>query len=73
MAPGLQLGIDQFVVHRHLETSPIGWVQGQRFDLWLIGFHQLICQADGPVGVVSNGAVRNRNVEQHVCTSNAPY
>jgi hypothetical protein len=73
VAPGLQLGINQFVVHRDLKTPAVGWEQGKRFDLRLKLFDQLIRQADGPVSVVSNGAVGNRNVEQHVYTSNVPY
>ena len=73
MTSGLQLGIEQFVVHRHLKTPPVGWIQGQRFDLGFKSFNEFIRQADGPVSVVSNSAVGNRYVEQHVYTSNAPY
>jgi len=62
VSPGLQLGIDQFLVHSDLKTPSIGWEQGKRFDLGLKLIDQLDCQANGPVSVVSNSAIRDGNV-----------
>lgn len=59
MAVGLQLGIDQFVIHRDLKAPPIRGHQGDRLDLRLKLLEQIGCQTDSPVGVVSNYAIDN--------------
>jgi hypothetical protein len=57
MPVGLQLGIKQFTIHRKLKSSPVGWHQGERFDIWLKFLEQFGCQTDSTIGVVSNRTV----------------
>jgi len=40
--------------------------QGERFDLGFILLEQLSRQTGGPVGVVSDGAVHDLNLHQHI-------
>jgi len=62
MAPGLQLGINQAAIDRYFKTASIRGYQRDLFDLGLELLQQLIDQADGPAGVVSDGTVDHRDV-----------
>jgi hypothetical protein len=53
----LELGIDQTIAYFDLKLASVRWDQGQAFELVLEFLEQFICQAHGPVGVVSYGAV----------------
>jgi hypothetical protein len=53
----LELGIDQLIVYLDLEPASVRRDQGQDPDLILELFEQVVCQAHGPVGVVSNRTV----------------
>jgi hypothetical protein len=59
---GLEFGIDQFVVHTDLELAAVRGDQGQTLDVVLERLKQVICQAHGPVGVVSYSAVDDFDV-----------
>ena len=58
----LELGIDQLVSDRDLESAPVRGDQGQVSDIILELFEQFIRQAHGPVGVVSYSAVDDFDV-----------
>jgi len=62
MTMGLELGVDQFVSNRDLEPASVRGNQSQIPNIILELFQQLICQAYGPVGVMSNSAVNNFDV-----------
>jgi hypothetical protein len=51
---GLQLGIYQAVVYRHLKTTANRRNQRQRFDLGFESVEQIYHQTGGAVGVMSN-------------------
>lgn len=57
MTVGLEFGIDQRITYHDLEPASVRRDQGQVPDVVLELFEQLICQAHGPVGVVSNRTV----------------
>jgi hypothetical protein len=59
----LQFGIYKIPVHTDLETAPFRWDQGYGFDLLLELLEQVICQANGPVGVVSDSAINDLDLE----------
>jgi hypothetical protein len=63
VAVGLQLGIDQLPVHADLEAAAIGGDQDHRLDQVLELFEQFASQAHGPVGVVSNRAVDDLDLQ----------
>jgi hypothetical protein len=52
---------DEFVVHADLEAASVRGKEFQRFDLALELTHQVTCQAHGPVSVVSNRTILDRN------------
>ena len=62
MTQGLQLGIDQAVIHCDLELTSVRGNQGQVSDLVLEILEQVGRQAHGPVGVVSYSAVDDFDV-----------
>lgn len=66
---GLEFGIDQPVVHTDLELASIRRYQGQALEVVLKFFEQFICQAHGPVGVVSYSAVDDFDVYHWVMLS----
>jgi hypothetical protein len=72
VAVGLQLGIQQLPVDADLEAAPIGGDDRQRFDLRLESFEQFYRQTGGAPGVVSNGAVFQLDLQQHVRFSQNP-
>jgi hypothetical protein len=57
--PGLQLGIDQGIIHRDLIAASLGGGKGDALDLRLVVFEQFICQANGPVCIVSDNAIND--------------
>ena len=59
---GLEFGVDQLVSNRDLELAAVRRDQAQVPDVVLEFFQQFICQAHGPVGVVSNSAVDDFDV-----------
>ena len=59
---GLEFGIDQRFVHLDLEPASVRGNQGQVLDVVLELFEQFVCQAHGPVGVVSNSAIDDFDV-----------
>ncbi len=50
-------------VHADLEAASVRWDQRYRFDQVLELLEQVICQAHGPVGVVSDSAVNDLDLE----------
>jgi hypothetical protein len=59
----LQFGIYKISIHTHLETAPFRWDQCYGFDQVLELLEQVICQANGPVGVVSDSAINDLDLE----------
>ena len=59
----LQFGIYKLTVHAALETAPFRWDQRYGFDQVLELLEQVICQANGPVGIVSDSAINDLNLE----------
>jgi hypothetical protein len=59
----LQFGIYKLPVHADLEAASIRWDQRYGFDQVLELLEQVICQANGPVSVVSDSAVNDLNLE----------
>lgn len=59
MATGCKFGIDQFVIDADLIAPAIGRDEADGFDLRLKIVEQLIGQAHGPIGVVSDRAVND--------------
>jgi hypothetical protein len=57
MTFGLQFRIDQLSIDRDLEAAAIRWNEGYALDHMLELLEQVICQAYGPVGVVSDRTV----------------
>jgi hypothetical protein len=57
MTFGLKFGIDQRSVHTDLEAASIRGNEGERFNQMLKLPEQVLFQAHGPVGVVSNRTV----------------
>ncbi len=63
MALGLELGINQLPVHADLEAAPVRGNERDAFDQVLELLEQIIRQAHGPVGVMSDRTVNNLNFE----------
>lgn len=59
MTMGFQLGKDQLPVDRNLKATAIRGNERDRLDHVLIILQQLICQAHGPTGVVSDRAIND--------------
>ncbi len=59
---GLEFGIDQFITHFNLEFAGVRRRQYKIPDIEFKVFQQIGCQAHGPVGVVSNCAVDDFNI-----------
>ena len=62
MTVGLEFGVDQTVAHLDLKPASIRRDQGQVLELVFEFLEQVICQAHGPVGVVSYSAVDDFDV-----------
>ena len=70
---GLQLGVDQLSVHRHLETTAVRGSKRETIDEVFELLQQVSCQAHGPVSVVSDGAVDDLDLQHdHSQTSKMP-
>lgn len=69
MTVGLEFGIHQVLVHFDLEFAAIRRDQGQVPDVVLEFFQDFICQAHGPVGIMSNSAVDDFDVYHWVIFS----
>jgi hypothetical protein len=59
MTPKLFLREDQLPVHADLELASIRGKEYQGLDIRLELFEQIVYQANGPVGVMSNRAIDN--------------
>ncbi len=65
----LQFGIYKLPVHADLEASPFRGDQRYGFDQVLELLEQVVCQANGPVGIVSDSAVNNLDLEHKTSRS----
>lgn len=65
MPPSGEFGVNQRAVERHLKAPAIGGDQRDRFDFGFILPQEISRQTGGPIGVVSDRAVLDGNVEQH--------
>ncbi len=63
MPLGLQLGVDELSVYLDLEPSAVRRDQHEPFDHVFKLLEELTCQAHGPVGVVSDRAVHDLDLE----------
>ena len=63
MPVGLELGVHQPSIHRHLKTAPIGRDEGDHVDQVLEMLEQFTYQANGPVSVVSDRTVDDLNLQ----------
>jgi hypothetical protein len=61
VTPGLQLGVDEGPIHGDFESAPIGRDQAYALDSEFEFLEKFGHQTDGPIGVVSNSAVLNRD------------
>jgi len=59
------LGVNEGVVKGYLKPAFIGRDEGDGFNLGLKMVEEFGCQTGSPVGVVSNSAVFDGNLEQH--------
>lgn len=66
MSSGLEFGVYQLIVDGDLATASIGWDECNALDLCLDLIKHLICQAHGPVGVVSDCAIGDGNFKHGV-------
>ena len=57
MPPGAELGVEQFIVDRHFESTARRGDKRDGFDTGLERLKQFSHQTDGARGVVSNSAV----------------
>ena len=62
MSSGLEFGVYQFIIHGDFVPASLRWDECNTLDLWLEISEQLVCQAHGPVGVVSNRTIDNGNL-----------
>ena len=62
MPPGLKFGIDQLFIHGHLVSASLRGDQGEALDLRFESLEQVICQAHGPVSIVSDSAIDDRDL-----------
>ncbi len=58
-----KLRVHKPAVHAHLKATPVRRNQGYSFHQVLEVLEQLTCQANGPVGVVSDRTVDNLNLQ----------
>jgi len=63
MAFGLEFGIDQRSIHADLEAASVRGNEGYRLNDMLKLLEQVLFQAHGPVGVVSNCTVGDFDFE----------
>jgi hypothetical protein len=65
VAAGAQFGVEGFAIGHDLEATAVGGDEGELFDFWFVGLQQFGRQTGGALGVVSDGAVGDFDVEQH--------
>lgn len=63
-----KLGVDEAPVHADLKTTAVRRNEGDPFQQVLEVLQKLTCQANGPVGVVSDRTVKNLDL-QHKASS----
>ena len=63
VTPSVELRIDQFGIYRHFKPTSVRRNQGDGFDGVLKLLEQLGCQANGPVGIVSDRAIDDFNFQ----------
>ena len=63
MTPGAQLRVEQLALHADFKPTAIGWDQAHAGQIGFEVLEQFHRQTDGAVGVVSNGAVDDLNVD----------
>jgi hypothetical protein len=63
MPAGLKLGVQEPVVHGYLKTASVGWDQRNVLYQMLELLEEFVCQAHGPVCVVSDRAVNNLDLQ----------
>jgi hypothetical protein len=59
VTPGLEFGVNQLTVHTDFEPASIGGNKCHTFNLRFKILEQIVCQAYGPVCIVSNSTVGN--------------
>jgi hypothetical protein len=65
MPPGFQLGVEQAAIHLNFKSAAIGRHQVDSLYLGFETAQQLLYQANGPVGVMSDSTIGDINFEQH--------
>jgi len=61
VTPGLELGVYQLIIYSDLIPASLGWDESNTLDFLLDIFEKFVCQANGPLGVVSDSAVEDGN------------
>jgi hypothetical protein len=61
---GLEFGVKKCIIYSDLETTSHGREERNTLYLWFVGIKQFIRQANGPVSIMSNCAVNDRNFKQ---------
>jgi hypothetical protein len=61
MPSGLEFGVYQLIVRGDLESASLGRDECDTLNLRFKAFKQFVCQAHGPVGIMSDSAINDRN------------
>jgi hypothetical protein len=61
MPSGLELGINELIIHADLVSASLRWDEHDTLNILLKGLEQFICQANGPVSVMSDCAINDGN------------
>ena len=69
MTTSLEFGVDQLPIYSDFKAAAIGWNKRQTLNLWFEIFEKVICQANGPAGIVSDRAVNNLDFQHSVHSS----
>jgi hypothetical protein len=69
MTPGLEFGVDQLPVYADFVTASVGRNESHAFNLWFKILEQIVCQAHGPVGIVSNRTVNDLDLHHGAISS----
>lgn len=65
MTPGLEFGKNKLPVYADLVTASIGWNKRYAFNLRFKISEQIIYQAHGPVGIVSNRTINDLDLHHN--------
>jgi hypothetical protein len=65
MPPGLEFGVNKLPVHTDLKAAAIGWNESEAFDLRFKILEQLVSQAHGPAGIVSNRTIDDLDLHHY--------